>query len=490
MKRGFLIGLGCLVAIALLVIGLFVYPTYRLKAGLDDLAAHMPPGQTFVYGSAHYSIFSHTVILENASWHFQPSGIILDIDKVVVKHGNAKLAAAINAASADPDIDDATLTPLAGKVIFDNVHSILSPVDISIAHAEIDGLKIDLREILAKLPAETSPGGSTSDAILQRAGLYASGATYDHLKLDNAVASGKDEEGSAATMKISSLSIDGFDRGDAGDTHLTGLELDAAGFVATVDSIVAGAAKHRPFWVALRDGAPIDVAAEQFQGASQTVDGATLSQDGKKMGSLQELQFSNLGYHAGALTSLQLGLKGLAIYPDAAPVPPPLDVLPKLGYQPIMLDGSLSFVWDQNAGAIRFDPVTLTLEQGGTLTLGVALAGATMDAEMSVLKLASLNARYDDASLFGKWLAFQGSQNGTSAKEARKADLATIEKMKMRFKGDPASVDALSQAELFVANPREIVVTLKPSIPLGLQDLDPGHPQALGKKLGLKVMVP
>ena len=485
-----------LIAALVLVLGIvaaiLIVPTMRLKAGLNKLTASLPPGMSFTYRDAHYGLLTRKVTLRDVTLKLANPAVELHADSLEIDNGNASLQDAIAEAQAAPDMQNTADTPLAGRIVATNLHTAYGPLDVHVDREELDKPALDLHQVFSPL-ASIAPSGVhelTDPALMQRAGLYIVAMSAKHVELDNAVVDVATDEagGTKVTFRGAVLSADGIEHGNFASTALKGFEIASGTFDMQVATITAGATAHRAFWTSLRDGAPLEVASEQFQGSDQTIEGVKATSNGQTVAALDRLTLGSLAYKGGLPVSLDLDFSHLTFDPGLLPYPGIGGGLRALGYKMVQMDGHASYRWDQAAQTIRIDPATVTMDQGGTLTLAANAVNADPNLAYTQYKLAGATLRYDDQSLVTKWIAFAASQAKRTPAEIQSAYAKWLEDQKPAFRNDPTLAAAFDGLSAFIKDPHSLVITLSPAQPVSLSQFDKANPQSFSTRAGLKVM--
>ncbi len=490
MKRG----IGAVAALAVLlgiVLAVLIVPTMRLKAGLNKLAAALPPGVVLTYHDPHYALLARRVTLRDVTLKLSSPALDIHADSLEIDGGNAALEQTAAEAQSAPDLQNTTSTPLAGRIVATGLHTASGPVDVHVDREELDKPSLDLYQVFSPLPlrAASALPGLADAAVMQRVGLYIVASSADRAEMDNLVVEVRTDEadGTKVTFRGAALSADGIDHGNFAHTTLNGFEIASGTFNASVARITGGATAHRAFWTAVRDGAPLEVASEFFQGTDETIEDVKATSNGQTIASLDKLTLGGIAYKGGLPVSLDLAFSHVTFDPGLLPYPGIGDGLRALGYKMVQMDGHASYRWDQTAQTIRLDPAMITMDQGGTLTLTANALNADPNLAYTQYKLSGASLRYDDASLVTKWLAFAAAQTKRTPPDIQAAYAKWLLEQKPAFKNDPTLAAAFDGLAAFIKNPHSLLVMLAPAQPVSLFQFDKANPQSFSTRLGLKV---
>ena len=496
MKRGYIIG--AVVVVVLVVMALFV-PSYLAKQGVDRLVASLPPGESFTYQSANYDLPAMTIVLKGGVFHAPDPALDFEIAEIRIKNGNPGLDKAIADAQAAPDANSQTATEIADRITLTGVHTTYAPFDIKLNSLEIDAPKLILPALYAPLPdlktPETPgpydqvPGYAHLRDMVQKGAKSSLATSYDHVVLG-----GLDMTVNNSTPNftikagIGKMVADGVHAGRVGAVDLDDFSVTVQNVTVSMGRIHADGADEGKLLADLRDGAPIEVALNDTPGVHETIGNIAFKKGGDTLGSIASLTINNLGYHQGMPISADMAFTSLSIDPARLPIPGgSASVLTDLGYKPALFDGAVSYKWDQAAQTIDITKSSLTLQQGGTLSLEASFAGAAPGATMQTIKIASATLHYQDQSLATRWLDYVSKQTGRDVTSIKAGYAAWLARQKPNFEQDKPLSAAIDAAEQFVQDPKAMTIILKPAAPVGITDFDAQHPETFSTKVGLAV---
>ena len=254
----------------------------------------------------------------------------------------------------------------------------------------------------------------------------------------------------------------------------------------TAESITSGPASHRAFWTAIRNGTPLSEAVQKFQGASQTIDNVTIARGADTLATVQQITFGSIGYEGEGLKSIDTQVKSFS-FDTAAGHSATAAMLNRIGYDRVTLDLAAKMAWDHKAGTLSLDPVVLTMDQGGKLTLTTALSNAASGATPRDYKLNALTLRYDEQGLFGKYLAWLAGQEKLTPAQVQEKVVGLMQQQRPGFTADKPLEASFDAFEAFIRDPKSLTVTLAPPAPVGIADFDAKQPQTFTTKLGMTV---
>ncbi len=495
MKRGYVVA-GIFV-IALLALGALFLPSYFAKKGLDRLAASMPSGSRFSYRDASYSLFSRSLILKGAVLHTVSPALDVAVDEVRIQDGNPHLDKAVEEAQSAPSLDDQAETKIAGKVTLVGLHTVNGPLDARAGALEVDDPRIVLKSLFAPLPGlapgDTSPDSNDGNAALrltmQRMARGSLAASFDRMTLDELDLVASDHvSDQSVKVHVGKAQAANDNQGDIKTASVDDLAVTAQDVTASIGSIRGDVGEQRPFLTDLRNGASLSAAFAHYPGVSETVGYVTVKRGGTTLGSVQEATMGNVQYRNGIPVSLDMTVKKLTVDPSVLSASSMGAILTALGYTPPVLDFVVSYKFDLARQQLAIAGTSLSLEQGGTLNLDAVLAGIAPGLPPQGTKVASLTARYQDNSLYPRWVDYVAKLTGKTAIAVKTQYVATVEKQKVMLHNDKPLTAAADAIEKFLSDPHELLLTVRPPAPVGLVDFDAQHPETFSGKLGLTMV--
>jgi hypothetical protein len=487
------------VLVAIGIAAVLFLPTYLTKRSLDNLIATLPAGTTLTYAGVTYGLFSDTVELRQVAYTQPgPDNTPLKITAAALSFTGGNMHLDQAAATAQQPGAQPSLTRVASKIVLKDENTQFGPVTAHADQITLANLQFDFATFyapLAPLEPDSTPMASAlpgAQAALQKIARDVASVAYDHLDVQNLSLTAKDPHGpTSITVKLAALSSEAMSRGDYTSIMSQGLDVQSGLFRLTVDNITTGPTSNAPFWQALLAGQQLETALTHFQGAPQTLQGLHIFNAATEMASLAMFTVGNLSYDQGQVTSLDISLEKLQLNLPAMPFPG-IQLIQSLGYQTLLIDSTLSYRFDPATHLSHFENTTLTLNEGGKLSLDGTfqqpLAGAVATSFVPVTpKLVGITLRYDDAGLFDRVLDQQAKASHQSADAVRQGWLALLEQQRQGMQADPVTGAAISEGEKFIANPQSLTLTLTPPAPVGVADLDQSHPELFATELGLQL---
>jgi hypothetical protein len=476
------------VLVAIGIAAALFLPTWLTKRSLDGLIAQLPPGTSLSYDGVTYGLFSQTLELRQATYETggepgQPFKITAA--SLTLVGGNMHL-----------DRDASTkqgLTRIANQLVLKDAASQYGPFSVHADQITLTDPQFDFAGFdapLAPLQPSSLPLGEALaqvQAALQKVARDVSATAFDRLAAQGLTFTLKDPKSpTSIVLKLATMGSDHMTRGSYSAVTTSGLELQSDFLRLTIDSTETGAAPNAPFWQAIRDGAPLEVAATNFQGAPQTIHGLHLLNATTEMASIASVSIGNLAYDQGKPTSLDASLEKLQVNLAAIPLPM-VAMIRQLGYEQLVLGGALQYRFDPATKVARVDNTSLTLDQGGTLALTASFQQPEITPEVKPTgpKLVGMTLRYDDNGLFGRVLAQQAKLARQPEDAVQQSWLASLEKERQDLQADPVSAAAVAQMEAFVTSPQSLTMTLAPPAPVTIGDFDRTHPEQFAAQLGL-----
>lgn len=190
---------------------------------------------------------------------------------------------------------------------------------------------------------------------------------------------------------------------------------------------------------------------------------------------MNEISLKNFRQKGILPLSLNFDLKGLEIDTTKIDDPKAQMVFSQLGYQKLLVNFNLDFAWNEAAKTFNVNNVSLGVDQGGDLSVNVAVDGVDLSnvkvpedlaglAGTAALKRVEIN--YVDASLAPKLLDFAAQMQGMQPQDVKDLLIAQIGTQKMMFGGVPGADMTIDAVIAFIKDPKSLTIIAEPSAPL------------------------
>lgn len=487
------------------------YTQQQFRAGLDQAIASLPQGTTASYKTAHYSFFSHHVVLTGVTAHGEtasnpPQPYDITVATLETEKPNPDLAASWARAQATPaTFGPDTALPVADSVILTGVTIRSAAVNLTEDSIHLTNLRLypwallhdgrlpwnDLQDALTLHPG-TQPDPVFLQKILRAEAAVAMGVGYDSYDAGPTKVT-ETLPGIDVQYDFRTVTGEGFDRGIFRSGSAAGITFRGSQFgVISIDQVAIG---------------PIDIRGP----ATRLVNGEALSPgllDGIKIGRIDYsgitaqppgraamhmggISLGPLVFSGGMPVSGKLGWTDISVSRAQLSDPRAQAVFDRLGLQTMTMSFAFAYDWDIGQQRVSVHDTMLKVNELGSMSLVADLTNAVPNlAALSQISLAHARLRYDDASLVNRALRAGAAQSGTDPVAYRQRFVDMV-RQRGNTQGDvsPALTAACNAAGDFIASPHSLTIELSPPQPVSVMALKSmsGTPAMLASALGLVV---
>jgi hypothetical protein len=518
--------------------GLFVVPSQQFRAGLDQTIANLPPGYSAHYGSARFSLLSHTAIVTDLALQ-TPGAVAATVAKLEVVRPDLDLVDQWNKAQANPALfkpdqplavaDRVSITgvKLAGGQAAGTIESFSIekarlypwalvhpgvPPFVDAVKAFSDTLRMQ-REFTAEQQKLAATGSVQSPEIVQQRALAQFNALMPILRLEaslvlgfgvDSIESGNidvtvsgsalgDPASSNLRLAIRHLHDGALDRGVGGAYTSDGLvEELGSGMKVSVEHSETGKIMARDALTRVLNGDPWSLAmlnGTSLEGLKFTGMSGSMPQGGTFQ--IDSMTIPHMAFDRGFFTSLGFSMSGMKQHVADLPQPDARAAYGAIGLDTLTLSFGLSMQWDPDKKTVALRDTVLTIDELGSLHLTADLADidpATQKTPYPGLIGATL--RYDDASLIDRLVNAKGKRTPEQAAQMRKQFAAGVLMNMNQFASDQRIAAAAKAISAFAETPHSLTITLAPQTPVpvaSIQALGAQGPIAVFQTLGVMV---